>query len=192
MEEVTIPVEEYEDLLESQKKAETYGRSASEAQALNHEMKFRDDVTYFNTLIHSDKKVAERIVEKYGSKYWVSTVEDMQKYVKQQEFESMKEQETVAKSDERYSELLAKTGLDESSEVAIKLKEEFNDLMEWKKKTPDNVAKYFNKALKEVKGVSDYQRARSAIGATPWFWTGESKPTRLLEWGNWWPKWWYK
>lgn len=186
MDEVTISSQEYEWLLDSQKKAETYSRSASEAQALDQELKFRDDVTHFNSLVHSDKKVAQRIVDKYWSKYGVDSIEWMQAYVKKQEFESMKEQEEVTKADEKYNDLLEKTGIDIESDLGKKLKSEYEDLIEGKKKTAENVTKYFNKALKEVK--SEIDQTKWGI-IWPWFgWKWSDKPAKLTEGLNkWWP-----
>jgi len=186
--------EHYEKVTQSLEsyKASNPEHRTQEAQKLDRVIKVSRDSSKFIELYEVDPKMAKKVVEYNNKTYWEEfTVDDYLKQIQGEGKEREPEDEILSKVEAKlesreaaktYKELLKKKDIDEKSDFGKDVISIYEDLIEWKKKTSDNVEKYLKIALREWKRTSEfadnYKKAVDdvqGIGSPRWW---KSEPTR--------------
>lgn len=159
-------------------------QSYQEWQKLNWVMKISKDANEFLKLYESDKKMAKAVVDHNNKFHWEEyTVDDYINQIKwwsgedwsdEIDIDKKIESKLLAKeADLSYKQFIKEKAIDINSDFWKELIETYEDLIEWKKKTPETVAKYLKIALNEVKQIAkfaeDYQKTINSVAALAWW-----------------------
>lgn len=160
----------YERLLKENEELKKRNNEISNwAQKANWINKVGTDRNQFIKLYESDKKLAGEVAEYFNDKYWNTwNAEDYYNSIKwwSSDYDKTFDEEKIVnrvKQDIQKEEskkvldsLLEDKWIKRNSEFGKDVMNEFNDLIEGKQVTSDNVKKYFGKALREAKQTSDF------------------------------------
>lgn len=164
VEEISISKADYDKLMSD---SENYKASSKEAQKLAAFAEVHKDNTKFYKYYDVDKSKASYIAEQYGFDSADALKSHLDDYYKNHPEEKVaySEDELMEKFEAKQEEKEAKKALNsffkeqdttKDSKVGKAILDEFNDLMEGKKRTVDNVEKYAQKALNIVKSTGKF------------------------------------
>jgi len=176
---VNLSQQEYDKLL---KKSNALDSSTKEAQKLQWVDKIRSNPKEFVKLYDSDKRIAGEVAEHFNSISWDSyTVED---YYKMQNQVSDNSTEDIDSKVEKllnkreatkvYHDFETKNGIWDD-EFWKEFKDLYQDLIEWKVQNAENVNKYAQIAIRELKQTSKhlqwYKETMDQVEQISWIWT---------------------
>lgn len=173
--------------LEKYKQLEkSYKDSQKEGQLRGHLKKTKEDNSYLADLAKKDKKMAESVADFW----WMSLDEALkklwwkdEKLDKDELYKEFKDRQEKERAESVFSKFLKEKNLDEWSDFYKDFKEEFDDYMEWKKRTKSRVEKATSYALSQAKKVSKFAEEYNKVNAKKiGFWWRESTPWKKTNW----------
>lgn len=186
----TYSEEEYNELAKKYSDTqEQLKASTKEAQKLHWISEVATDNTKFFKLYRSDKKQAEAVAKHFWKDAETLYKEIKNEYGEQDPWIDMDDIE--AKAEEIADRKLAEKTVDSfkkefgiSWKFEIAWKEEFDNLMDWKKRTSEEVLKQAKRAIRLVKDTNEFQeqlqKANSRLAGAWITWSSKSE--------NWWTK----
>lgn len=181
--EVKLSKAEYEKLM---KKAEALDSSTKEAQLQNEAIKIRKDRSNFVALYERSPKIAQQVADKFfdgaNAKEAYQKLKGETPSAKSDVLDEGKIEEILERreAEKKFTKLRNETWIDEDSKLWKKIKEEYEDLIEWKKLNKERVEKYFKLALMNVKNISKYAEELDKVKGMWGIWQGKL-PSNAIE-----------